>query len=303
MYNINYFMTEANEQINAITVHSSKSEVLTITTQLVTLVDNMIGVFGLQAPVTTKEEASALNKAIANATVATVDPKLYEFEDVLAKTKLSNYVTSYVEYINNAITTHVLSLINGDVVSLMKGKVFDYPALNDNIPQLKVYKRVEIDTQSGLFCTINNRQYTLTMLFPNDITCADTVSALSYELTSEQLAEATAKANETCSNESNTTNISVTAKFYKNAIGQTSNKYYKSILNDLCCHVATKLMGVTDVKPKLFNAICLEWLASKACRDTKLVGFKARASFDADSYLYQYVKTAMFEQDNFAKIH
>lgn len=309
MYNINYFIAMANEQINAITVNSTKAEVSAITTELVSLVDNMIGVFCLQLPVDTKQEATTLNKTIANATIETIDPKIYTFEEISANTKLYDYVMEYVDYINNTITTQLLSLIDGNVASLMRGKVFAYTALNDNIPQLKLYKRVEVGTQSGIFCTLNKSQYTLTMLFPNDtackngITCKEAVSALSYDLTSEQLADATAKANETCSKESNTSNISVTAKFYKNAIGQTSNKYYKTILNDLCHHVATDLMDIKEVTPKLFNAICLEWLANKACRDTKLVGFKAKSSFNADPYLYQYVKTAMFEQENFAKIN
>jgi S-adenosylmethionine/arginine decarboxylase-like enzyme len=286
------------ENVKTIGLNTSRVKLIALLDDTVNDINLALVGAGLQKKTTTKEEVKALNLLLKEGHVCDTTHPDYE----LSEMTISTCVSKAIDGINQTLQSHILDIASSNIPLLMQGKLFTAQQLNESIPQLRLYKKITNGLTSGYFVTLIATPYTLSMLFPNDKTCVDAINALSYKLDNvDSFNDCVEKANEMCINGSrNTSNTSIRAKFYKNAIGELSNRYYKGILDELCKHIIEAL-GV-DIKSSMFNAICLEWLASKAVKDCRLTTFKANKSFNADSVLYQYVKTALYHQDVFGKM-
>jgi hypothetical protein len=287
------------ENVKTIGLDTTKVELTTLLTNAVDSINLALVGAGLQVKITTKEEVKALNLLLKEGHIHdTVHP-----DPDLANMTIPDYLAKAIGGINQTLQDHMLDLATSNISLLMQDKLFTAPQLNEAIPQLRLYKKVTEGLNSGYFVSLTTTPYTLSALFPEDETCPNAIKSLSYEFVDvESFNECVEKANSVCikASANDHSNPSIRAKFYKNAIGEESNKYYKGVCNELT--IAIQKQIAPDVKPSMFNAMCLEWLASKTVKDSRLTTFKASKSFNADPVLYQYVKTALYHQEVFGKI-
>lgn len=269
--------------INTLSVHSTKVELNSVITSLVDYVNKECEKIGLQKAVTSEKESKEIR--------------------ALIKEKRSS-VDNIVENINYELAKQFVETSNKDVRGLLMGDLWDIKYLNTDIPQIKMYQRITVGTTdiSGYICTVDKRAYSLSMFFKDDLTIS-TIKFLSYDLDEDDFKNIVDSANKSAISVNDTTNVSVRVKFYKNALGESSNKKYKAKLNDLVINIANIIKKDGEkLSPKTFNAICLEWIASKCVRDSRKCSFRALKSFNADAVLFDYVRSALFEHERFGQI-
>lgn len=268
--------------INTLSIHSTKVELISVMTSLVDHVNEECEKIGLQKAVESEKESKELR--------ATIKENRSKIDSIVAD-------------INYEIAKHFVETSNKNVRGLLMGELWDIKHLNTDIPQIKMYQRIEVGTDiSGYICTTDKRAYSLSMFFKDDLTLS-TIKFLSYDLDEDEFNNCVSMANKSAVSVNDTTNISVRVKFYKNALGENSNKKYKAKINDLVISIANIIRQDNEkLSPKTFNAICLEWLASKCVKDSRKCSFKALKSFDADSILFDYVRSALFEHERFGQI-
>lgn len=268
--------------INTLSIHSTKVELISVMTSLVDYVNEECKKSGLQKAVASEQEAKELRAKIKQ-----------------NRSKIDGIVAD----INYEIDKHFVETSNKNVRGLLMGDLWDIKYLNTDIPQIKTYQRIEVGTDmSGYICTTDKRAYSLSMFFKDELTLS-TIKFLSYDLDEDDFKNIVDSANKSAVSVNDTTNISVRTKFYKKALGENSNKKYKAKLNDLVISIANIIRQDNEkLSPKTFNAICLEWLASKCVKDSRKCSFKALKSFDADSILFDYVRSALFEHERFGQI-
>ena len=268
--------------INTLTIRSTKVELNSIMTSLIEYVNKECEKIGLQKAVTSEQEVKEI-KALIKEHRAEID--------------------GIVADINYEIAKHFVETSNKDVRGLLMGELWDIKYLNTDIPQIKMYQRIEICTDmSGYICTTDKRAYSLSMFFKDELTLS-TIKFLSYDLDEDDFKNIVDSANKSAVSVNDTTNISLRTKFYKKALGEGSNKKYKMILNNLVISVANAIRQDGEkLSPKTFNAICLEWIASKCVKDSRKCSFRALKSFNADTMLFDYVRSALFEHERFGQI-
>lgn len=268
--------------IKTLTIHSTKVELISVMTSLVDHVNEECEKIGLQKAVNSEKESKGLR--------ATIKENRSKIDSIVAD-------------INYELAKHFVETSNENVRGLLMGERWDIKQLNNDIPQVKMYQRIEIGADiSGYICTVDKRAYTLSMFF-KDESILSTIKFLSYDLDEDDFKNIVDSANKSAVSVNDTTNISVRTKFYKKALGENSNKKYKAKLNDLVISIANIIRQDNEkLSPKTFNAICLEWLASKCVKDSRKCSFKALKSFDADSILFDYVRSALFEHERFGQI-
>lgn len=268
--------------INTLAMHSTKVELNSVMASLIDYANKESKKIGLQKAVASEQEAKEI-KALIKEHRAEID--------------------GIVANINYELVKHFVETSSENVRGLLMGELWDIKYLNTDIPQIKMYQRIEVGTDvSGYICTTDKRAYSLSMFF-KDESILNAIKFLSYDLDEDDFNNSVSMANKSAVSVNDNVNVSVRVKFYKNAIGEGSNKKYKMILNDLVISVANIIrQGGEKLSPKTFNAICLEWLASKCVRDSRKCSFKALKSFDADSILFDYVRSALFEHERFGQI-
>ena len=268
--------------INTLTIRSTKVELNSIMTSLIEYVNKECEKIGLQKAVTSEQEVKEI-KALIKEHRAEID--------------------GIVADINYEIAKHFVETSNKDVRGLLMGELWDIKYLNTDIPQIKMYQRIEICTDmSGYICTTDKRAYSLSMFFKDELTLS-TIKFLSYDLDEDDFKNIVDSANKSAVSVNDTTNISLRTKFYKKALGEGSNKKYKMILNNLVISVANAIRQDGEkLSPKTFNAICLEWIASKCVKDSRKCSFRALKSFNADTMLFDYVRSALYEHERFGQI-
>lgn len=268
--------------IKTLTIHSTKVELISVMTSLVDHVNEECEKIGLQKAVESEKESKELR--------ATIKENRSKIDSIVAD-------------INYELAKHFVETSNENVRGLLMGERWDIKQLNNDIPQVKMYQRIEIGADiSGYICTVDKRAYTLSMFF-KDESILSTIKFLSYDLNEDEFNNCVNIANKSAVSVNDTASVSVRTKFYKNAIGENSNKKYKAKLNDLVISIANIIRQDNEkLSPKTFNAICLEWLASKCVKDSRKCSFKALKSFDADSILFDYVRSALFEHERFGQI-
>lgn len=268
--------------INALSVHSTKVELNNVMNTLVEYVNEKCEKTGLQKAVASFSEAKELR--------ATIKENRSKIDSIVAD-------------VNYELSKHFVETSNENVRGLLMGEYWDIKYLNSDIPQVKMYQRIEIGTDiSGYICTTDKRAYSLSMFF-KDEAILSTIKFLSYDLNEDEFSDCVNITNKSAVSVNDTANVSVRTKFYKNAIGENSNKKYKTKLNGLVISIANIIRQDNEkLSPKTFNAICLEWIASKCVRDSRKCSFKALKSFDADSILFDYVRSALFEHERFGQI-
>ena len=269
--------------INTLTIHSTKVELNFIMASLIDYVNKESEKIGLQKVVTSEKESKEIR--------------------ALIKEKRSS-VDNIVENINYELAKQFVETSNKDVRGLLMGELWDIKYLNTDIPQIKVYQRINVGTTdaSGYICTTDKRAYSLSMFFKDDLTLS-TIKFLSYDLDEDDFNNCIDSANKSAVSVNDTTNISVRVKFYKKALGENSNKKYKSKLNDLVINISNIIRQDGEkLSPKMFNCVCLEWIASKCVKDSRKCSFRALKSFNADTTLFDYVRSALFEHERFGQI-
>lgn len=269
--------------ISTLTIHSTKVELNSVMASLIDYVNKESEKNRLTKVVTSEKEAKEIR--------------------ALIKEKRSS-VDNIVENINYELAKHFVETSNKDVRGLLMGELWDIKQLNNDIPQIKMYQRITVGTTdiSGYICIVDKRAYSLSMFFKDDLTLS-TIKFLSYDLDEDDFKNIVDSANKSAVSVNDTTNISLRVKFYKKALGENSNKKYKSKLNDIVINVANIIRQDDEkLSPKTFNAICLEWIASKCVRDSRKCSFRALKSFNADTMLFDYVRSALFEHERFGQI-
>lgn len=270
--------------INTIDVDTSKSELTKINDTIVDSINSKLIELKVQKVCSDKKSVDSFKESIKN-----VDLK---------------EVNDLIECVNTRYQVRLLDLVNtkSNIKALMLEKTFKAVQLNNSIPIINLYKHIESNNKpSGFIATIKAKPYTLTMLFHNDSIVKDSVYKLSYDLSDspEELSDAISKANTTVNK--STADISIRVNLYKNCIGESSNKFYKGVLDSLVDYIGDKIDS--DIKGKRFNSLCMEWLSTKASHEGRLCEFKAFKTFNADSTLYNYVKSALYYQNNFGLLH
>ena len=273
--------------INTITVDSTKATVDTINESIIKSINSKLIELSVQKVCPDKNAVDSLKESIKNVDMKDIN-------------NLVNSVNCYYE-------SHLIDLIlnKSSIKSLMTEKSFKCPALNNSIPLINLYKHIEAcNKASGFIVTMKSKPYGLTMLFPDDNVIRSNVRKLSYDFSddAESLNDAISKANAFVSKSTDNINISLRTNFYKNCIGEHSSKYYKGVLDSLVDYISDKIDD-SGIKGKRFNSVCMEWIASKVCRDSKLCEFKAFKTFNADTTLYNYVKSALYCPNNFGQLH
>lgn len=288
MYELTKTTNKIENAINSVTTNTSKEEVSSLMKSLQDIIKIYAIELGLLVDYSTIEDVKEFKSSLSS-----------NGDKANALTQLEETVL----YVNFLLANRFTTLAKSDIRKLLEGTLFKCKSLNLAIPQLKLYTRIEKGELSGVQCSITEKGYKLSHIIENSDAVKNAVTGLSYRLLTQEEYNKVVKHSNKIVQVDNGNTYSIRIRFYKTAIKQESNKYYKNLLNELTKEVAdiVKTDG-EQLSLKMFNIGCLEWVASKCVRDNRSVSFRALKSFDADTTLFNYVRCALFSHDELGLI-